>query len=145
MRMLVVLGDKHSGGGSVITGSPSTDIDGKPIARAGDKAICIRHKGVFPIITGDDTLVIDGQPVARHGDKLACGCSLMSGQQNHAWIEAGGSGNSPGGAIPSPVIDAAPVLQSLMKKQNPASSEKSEVCEACLLAAAKTATAFLGR
>ena len=145
MRMLIVLGDKHSGGGSVINESPHTDIDGKPIARVGDKAICPRHKGIFPIITGDNTLIIDGQPVARHGDKLACGCSLISGQQNHAWVEAGGSGGSPGGAIPSPVIDAAPVLQSLMQKQNPPSSEKSEVCEACLLAAAKTATAFLGR
>lgn len=145
MRMLIVLGDKHSGGGSVINGSPHTDIDGKPIARVGDKAVCPRHKGIFPIITGDNTLIIDGQAVARHGDKLACGCSLISGQQNHAWVEAAGSGSSPGGAIPSPVIDAAPVLQSLMQKQNPAPSEQSEVCEACLLAAAKTATAFLGR
>ncbi|WP_313171366.1 hypothetical protein [Stenotrophomonas sp.] len=42
-------------------------------------------------------------------------------------------------------MDAAPVLQSLVQKQNPASSEKSEVCEECLLAAAKTATVFLGR
>lgn len=145
MRMLIVLGDKHSGGGSVINGSPHTDIDGKPIARVGDKAVCPRHKGIFPIITGDNTLIIDGQAVARHGDKLACGCSLISGQQNHAWVEAAGSGGSPGGPIPSPVIDAAPVLQSLMQKQNPAPSEQSEVCEACLLAAAKNATAFLGR
>ena len=145
MRMLIVLGDKHSGGGSVINGSPHTDIDGKPIARVGDKAVCPRHKGIFPIITGDNTLIIDGEAVARHGDKLACGCSLISGQQNHAWVEAAGSGGSPGGPIPSPVIDAAPVLQSLMQKQNPAPSEQSEVCEACLLAAAKNATAFLGR
>lgn len=145
MRMLIVLGDKHSGGGSVINGSPHTDIDGKPIARVGDKAVCPRHKGIFPIITGDNTLIIDGQAVARHGDKLACGCSLISGQQNHAWVEAAGSGGSPGGPIPSPVIDAAPVLQSLMQKQNPAPSEQSEVCEACLLAAGKNATAFLGR
>lgn len=145
MRMLIVLGDKHSGGGSVINGSPHTDIDGKPIARVGDKAVCPRHKGIFPIITGDNTLIIDGQAVARHGDKFACGCSLISGQQNHAWVEAGGSGSSPGGIVPSTVMDAAPVLQSLLQKQNPASSEKSEVCEECLLAAAKTAAAFLGR
>ena len=145
MRMLIVLGDKHSGGGSVINGSPNTDIDGKPIARVGDKAICPRHKGIFPIITGDNTLIIDGQAVARHGDKLACGCSLISGQQNHAWVEAGGSGGSRGGTTPSQVVAAAPVLQSLMQKRIPASSGKSEVCEECLLAAAKTATAFLGR
>lgn len=83
MRMLIVVGDRHSGGGSVITGSPHTDIDGLAVARVGDKATCPAHKGIFPIITGDETLIIDGNPVARHGDRLACGCSLLSGRQPH--------------------------------------------------------------
>lgn len=136
MRTLIVLGDRHSGGGSVITGSPETDIDGKPVARVGDKAICPLHKGIFPIITGDSTLMIDGQAVARHGDKLACSCSLISGQQHRAWVDAGGSGGSP--------LAVGPTTAALAS-QTPLPPWKTEVCEECLLAAAKNATAFLGR
>ncbi|HEL4110066.1 TPA: PAAR domain-containing protein [Stenotrophomonas maltophilia] len=133
MRTIIVLGDRHSGRGSVITGSTETDIDGKPVARVGDKAICPLHKGVFSVVTGDDSLMIDGQAVARDGDKLSCSCSLISGQQNHAWVAAAG------GAVP------APVPQSSIQKQNSPLLPKSEVCEECLLAAAKSGTAFLGR
>lgn len=137
MRMLIVLGDKHSGGGSVLTGSSGSDIDGKPIARIGDQAICPAHKGVFPIVTGDASLIVDGKAVARHGDKLACGCSLISGQQSRALIEAGGSAGSA-----SIVPAASEVLQASRREADP---DKPEVCEECLLAAARSATAFLGR
>jgi len=39
-RMIIVVGDLTSGGGRVITGTPFTDIDGKPVARVSDKATC---------------------------------------------------------------------------------------------------------
>ncbi len=137
MRTIIVLGDTHSDRGSVITGSTETDIDGKPVARVGDKAICPLHKGVFSIVTGDDSLMIDGQAVARDGDNLSCSYSLISGQQNHAWVAAAG------GAVPAPVPQSS--IQSSIQKQNSPLLPKSEVCEECLLAAAKSGTAFLGR
>lgn len=79
-RMLIVVGDALQSGGSVLSGSPHTDIDGRAVARVGDKVICSRH-GAGSILTGDSTLIIDGQPVARHGDKASCGCTLLAGKQ----------------------------------------------------------------
>jgi len=40
VRTLIVVGDATSGGGRVITGSPATDIEGKPVARDGDRLSC---------------------------------------------------------------------------------------------------------
>ncbi|WMJ68915.1 PAAR domain-containing protein [Stenotrophomonas sp. 24(2023)] len=94
MKMIIVEGDRHSGGGAVITGSATTDIDGKPVARIGDKATCPKHTGVFSIVTGDPTWIIDGNAVARHGDTLACGCSLESHQQHRVLINSEGDGTS---------------------------------------------------
>ncbi len=89
-RTLIVVGDALQAGGSVLTGSPQTDIDGHAVARIGDRVICARH-GPGSIITGDATLVIDGQPVARHGDKASCGCALLAGKQQLAHVSAGGA------------------------------------------------------
>ncbi|MGH8053862.1 MAG: PAAR domain-containing protein [Stenotrophomonas sp.] len=136
MRMLIVVGDRTTGGGSVITGTMETDIDGKPVARMGDKATCPKHKGIFPIVSGDHTLVIDGQPVARHGDSLACGCTLLSGKQRLVFIDSGAVAGA-GAASPS----ASSVAELSVTVNEPV----SEICEACLLAAAQKGTAFLGR
>lgn len=92
-RMVIVVGDATSGGGQVITGSPETDIDGKPIARVNDKATCPKHKGVFPIVSSDMTFIVDGQPVARENDYLACGCTLMSTRQFRVFIDSQTSNN----------------------------------------------------
>lgn len=89
-RTLIVVGDALQAGGSVLTGSPQTDIEGRAVARIGDRVICARH-GPGSILTGDATLVIDGQPVARHGDKASCGCALLAGKQQLAHVSAGGA------------------------------------------------------
>jgi len=88
-RRFIVVGDATTGGGTVITGSPFTDIDGIPVSRINDKATCTTHKGVFPIVSGDVTIIIDGQPVAREGDYLACGCRLIAGRQFRAFTDDG--------------------------------------------------------
>jgi uncharacterized Zn-binding protein involved in type VI secretion len=80
-RMWAVVGDATTSGGQVITGSPFTDIDGKPVARVNDTASCPTHKGTFPIVDGDPTTIIDGQPVALHGSSLACGCKVLAVKQ----------------------------------------------------------------
>lgn len=49
-RMWIVVGDMTSSGGRVIDGSPFTSVDGKPVARVGNMAICPLHKGAFPIV-----------------------------------------------------------------------------------------------
>lgn len=75
----IVVGDKLSHGGSVVTGSGETDIDGKPVSRIGDKAVCVVH-GATTIVSGDATVIVDGNPVARHGDRTDCGATLIASQ-----------------------------------------------------------------
>lgn len=85
-KTIIVVGDATTGGGKVVSGSGATDIDGKAVARVGDKATCPKHDGTFPIVSGDASVVIDGQAVARHGDRLSCGCQLIAGQQSRTFI-----------------------------------------------------------
>ncbi len=81
-RPFILIGDKTSHGGTVVQGSPQSTVDGKPIARVGDKVTCPKrgHGGTTVIVSGDPTCIIDGQPAARHGDKTACGATLLSSQ-----------------------------------------------------------------
>lgn len=88
-RMLIVVGDALQRGGAVLSGSPHTDIDGRAVARVGDKVLCTRH-GAGAIVTGDPTLLIDGQAVARNGDKASCGCVLLAGKQPLVHVNHGG-------------------------------------------------------
>lgn len=85
-RMFIVVGDGLSSGGSVVTGSPFTDIDGRPMARVGDRTLCPAH-GPGTIITGDATLIVDGNAAARHGDWVSCGCQLIAGRQNLVFVD----------------------------------------------------------
>lgn len=80
MKPLIVIGDKTSHGGTVITCSPFSDTMGKGWARVGDMVSCPRCKGVFPIVQGDNSLTDDGRAVAYHGCKTACGAMLIAGQ-----------------------------------------------------------------
>ena len=98
-RNWIVVGDPTSSGGSVITGSPFTDVDGTPVARVNDQATCPRHKGAYPIVDGDSTLIVDGQPVALHGSSLACGCKVLSAQQTRVFVDAGGGASDRAGNV----------------------------------------------
>ncbi|MGY5942520.1 PAAR domain-containing protein [Stenotrophomonas forensis] len=98
-RVVIVVGDRTTGGGEVITGAPSTFINNIAIARVGDKASFPKHGGLFDIVTGDETLLIDGKPLARHGDSLACGCRLLASRRSTVTVEAGG-GSAPRVASP---------------------------------------------
>ncbi|MBN6152795.1 PAAR domain-containing protein [Xanthomonas sp. AmX2] len=131
--MWIVVGDPTSSGGRVVTGSPYTDIEGAPVARVGDKAVCPLHKGAFPIVDGDPTITIDGQAVALDGAKLACGCSVTTQRQSRAFVDQGG-----GAAAEAPLPAATPMLAPLL-------GEKPPVCLECLLAGAASGAPLLGR
>lgn len=138
MRMVIVVGDATSSGGYVITGSPQTDIDGKAVARVGDKATCPKHKNIFPIVSGDATLIVDGNAIAREGDALACGCTLVSGKQHLVLVD---SGSSVKGTTNVPAQAHSPISS----KPSKLTEETPEICEECILAAASKGTAFLAR
>lgn len=78
-KPFIVLGDKTSHGGIVVSGAPTALTHGKPIARIGDKVTCPKC-GSNTIATGDNTMIVMGKPVACHGDKTACGATLVSSQ-----------------------------------------------------------------
>ena len=95
---LIVLGDKTSHGGTVITCSPTCDTMGKGWVRVGDMVSCPRCKGVFPISQGDPSLIDDGHAVAYHGCKVACGATLISSQMMTLTEPSGGAGQGAAGA-----------------------------------------------
>lgn len=82
-KSIIVVGDKTSHGGTVITGDPLHTYNGKPIARQGDLIMCPmpfpngQPHGVVAITEGCSTYTLNGRPVALHGHKGACGCTLI--------------------------------------------------------------------
>lgn len=144
-RTLIVVGDATTGGGRVITGSPATDIEGKPVARVSDKATCPKHQVVASIVSGDTTLVFEGQPAAREGDKLSCGCSLIAGQQSRVYVDAGGAGDGTGADSASAAAAMAAPAAALAPAPMPMPADSTPVCEECLTAASRSGATFLGR
>lgn len=82
-KQIIVVGDGTSHGAVVISGSPSSSINSKPVARLGDMVDCPQKysgeapHGINAIVEGRNTYSIDGIAVALHGHHTACGCSLI--------------------------------------------------------------------
>lgn len=80
---IIVVGDKTDHGGTVVSGSPTHNVSGRPIARIGDEVDCPRsypggkRHGVNKITTGHSKLTADGIPVAVEGCTTECGCKLI--------------------------------------------------------------------
>ncbi len=80
MRPQARLGDASSHGGTIITGSVTTIVNGRPVARMGDMHVCpIPGHGVTPIVGGSMNTATDGKPNARMGDVTGCGAVIISG------------------------------------------------------------------
>lgn len=71
----ICVGDKTSCGGTLITGSPFSTVNGKPIARMGDKIAC---KNSCVIVSGNPTEIIDGAAMAIHGAQTSGKCICLS-------------------------------------------------------------------
>ncbi|MFS2017175.1 PAAR domain-containing protein [Massilia sp. CT11-108] len=84
---IIVVGDSTDHGGKVISGSPSHDVDGKPIARLGDQVDCPqcypggKPHGINKIITAHATLSVGGIAVAVEGCVSECGCKLIGSRR----------------------------------------------------------------
>ena len=81
-RPLIRVDDPTSHGGKVLAGSAKMIVDGKPVARVGDKVSCPIH-GDTTIASGSPTYITDGQPTARDGDTTACGATLKATQDHY--------------------------------------------------------------
>ncbi|WP_330996475.1 PAAR domain-containing protein [Burkholderia cepacia] len=79
MRPVVLVGHRHScpihGDGTVVSGAESAAINGRAIARVGDRISCGAE-----IQTGSPGTEIEGQPVAREGDTTSHGGTLVEGE-----------------------------------------------------------------
>lgn len=128
VRPFIVVGDKTTHGGTVISGDVTSDIDGKCLARVGDMVVCLKCKGVFAITSGAPDIV-DGQgrSYARHMDTTACGARLISRQVTTTWSDE----SSLGDAAAEAKADA------LAAASRSASPTTSGVCLDCLRKAAR--------
>jgi uncharacterized Zn-binding protein involved in type VI secretion len=82
-RGLVVIGDKTTHGGEVISASAKYTVNGKSVALVGDKISCpIPGHGTNLIVEGAPNRMINGIAVVIDGCKCQCGCHVLSGVSN---------------------------------------------------------------
>lgn len=78
-RGFVLLGDKTTHGGAVISASSTHEVNGKPVALVGDLVMCpIPLHGVNPIVEGCADWSEDGRALVVNGCRCACGCQVIS-------------------------------------------------------------------
>lgn len=79
MKPIILVGDSTSHGGVVLEGAATTLVNGKKVARVGDRVSCPRKGHTSAVIaSGDATTIVEGKPVARHGDTCSCGATLIA-------------------------------------------------------------------
>jgi len=87
-RAFVVMGDKTTHGGTVISADLTSYLHGKAMARVGDKVVCPRCKGIFAINSGAPDMVDgEGRGYARHLDSTDCGARLIASQGTTTWSD----------------------------------------------------------
>lgn len=135
-KPLIVIGDKTSHGGTVISADLTFDINGKYVARVGDMTVCPKCKGTFPITSGPGDLVdASGNGYARHMDSTACGAKLISSQMTTTWADNSSIGD-PAAEVKAEALAAAADI---------AAATASGICLDCLLQAAATGSATVVR
>lgn len=134
---LIVMGDRTTHGGTVISADMTFDINGKCVARVGDMTVCPKCKGVFPIKSGAGDLVDgSGNGYARHLDSTACGAKLISSQVTTTWSDQSSIGEAPGVEKSDVSLGSAPPI---------AAVTESGVCLDCLVKAAQGGSAVVIR
>ncbi|MCP2068776.1 PAAR domain-containing protein [Pseudomonas laurylsulfatiphila] len=79
MKSIIRIGDKTTGGGTVLSGSAAMKFTGIGVAREGDPVLCpTAGHGRTVIAEGHPTFKDNGIPVAFDGHLCACGCALIS-------------------------------------------------------------------
>lgn len=75
----VLLGDKTTHGGTVISASSTQVVNGKAVALVGDKVSCpVPFHGVNQIVEGSPEWSSDGKAVVVDGCWCQCGCQVIS-------------------------------------------------------------------
>lgn len=75
----VLLGDKTTRGGEVISASSTTIVNGKPVALVGDSVRCpLSGHGVNPIVEGCTDWSEGNRAMVVNGSRCECGCQVIS-------------------------------------------------------------------
>jgi uncharacterized Zn-binding protein involved in type VI secretion len=112
----IVMGDRTSHGGVVVSGDMTFTIDGQPAARVGDKVFCTRCNKMTVIITSRFPSIFDlGQTMAYDQDSTSCGALLQSRHNGHAGWDCEETDSNDGHALES-ALAVAPVAECLTKK-----------------------------
>ena len=75
----VLLGDKTTHGGRVISASSTMIVNGKKVALIGDKIICpVTGHGTNQIIEASTEWSSDGRAIVVDGCRCECGCQVIS-------------------------------------------------------------------
>ncbi|MCP1572360.1 putative Zn-binding protein involved in type VI secretion [Herbaspirillum rubrisubalbicans] len=135
-QAFIVVGDKTSHGGTVITGDQTFLVHGKAVARVGDVTSCPKCKGTFPITSGAGDMKSRGQAPARDGDRTACGATLIASQG----VATHSEGQAAGQAAP-----AEAAASGNDRVVSSASSSSSSICLPCLAAAAQSGQSLMVR
>ncbi|WP_105746282.1 PAAR domain-containing protein [Cronobacter dublinensis] len=81
---LVLLGDRTTHGGIVVSVSSNYSVNGKRAAVVGDLVSCpIEGHGTNPIIEGSPKRSSNGFAVVVDGCKCQCGCRVISSATNN--------------------------------------------------------------
>ena len=77
------LGDRSDHGGEIVSGAFRTLVNGRPVARMGDKHDCpVPGHGTTDIVSGSPDTQTEGRPNARVGDAADCGARIITGSPN---------------------------------------------------------------
>lgn len=86
-KLVIVVDDKTTHNGTVITGNPSFEISNKLAACLGDKVMCPQH-GETEITEGYTPLTLHpSRTLAYHGCKTSCGATLIGGGQGIVFVD----------------------------------------------------------
>jgi uncharacterized Zn-binding protein involved in type VI secretion len=136
-KPFIVLGDKTSHGGTVISADVTCDINGKYMARVNDTTVCPKCKGTFAITTGASDMTDGvGNAYAHHGDSTACGAKLLSAQVTTYWDAEASTGSSGSAAQGDALAQAIPAT---------VAAETPTLCLECLAAAAASGASIVPR
>ncbi|MBI5447410.1 MAG: PAAR domain-containing protein [Gammaproteobacteria bacterium] len=90
-KLVIVVGDKTTHGGTVISGNESLEISDKAAACLGDKVSCPLH-GETTIIEGFHSMSLNpNKTLAYDGCKTSCGAELIAGCQTILFVETDSS------------------------------------------------------
>lgn len=138
-QAFITLGDTTSHGGTVISADMTWTVNGRPVARVGDKVVCRKCRGTFSIATGAPDMTGMGQALARHGDKTECGATLIASQVLATWGSGGADGDASAAAAPASPPNAT------LASGAPIAAQAPSICLECMKKAAQQGATMVVR